>query len=178
MRSLFFNTTVIENNDIVSNDIAIQLNSSCEDNYIISNNYVDNLTDAMIMNIHYVNHYSENGRGNFWSRYDGYDLNFDNIGDIAHKPQDTFGYLESKYPSIRFYMYSPAAHLLDFAEKQFPIIKVESIEDAYPIYKRTENDAVPWERAISSEPKLAYTSALFWLLAIILPGLFGWRMKR
>ena len=60
------------------------------------------------------------GRGNFWSDYDGYDLNEDGRGDVPVKIQNVFEYLEGNHPRLRLFLDSPAARAMAVAEKTFP----------------------------------------------------------
>jgi nitrous oxidase accessory protein len=60
---------------------------------------------------------------NYWSEYAGYDLDANGTGDVAHKIQNVFEYLEGNYPRLRLYFNSPAAQALATAERTFPIIK-------------------------------------------------------
>jgi hypothetical protein len=79
--------------------------------------------------------WSENGRGNYWSEYDGYDLNEDGRGDVPLKIQNVFQYMEGNHPRLRLYLESPAARALAMAEKTFPIFRGSSEVDNAPLMK-------------------------------------------
>jgi nitrous oxidase accessory protein len=75
------------------------------------------------------------GRGNYWSDYDGYDLNEDGVGDIQHKVQNIFEYMEGNFPRLRLYLSSPAANAFAVAERTFPVVKGSEEIDHFPLMK-------------------------------------------
>ncbi len=172
-RGIFFddaNNCRFESNDIVQNDLALQINASCESNTLVNNHFISNLAevslDASILKSTY---WSENQRGNFWSGYDGYDLNNDDVGDIPHKMQSVFEYMEQDNPAIRFYLYSPAALLLAAAEKRLPILRKSIVEDPHPIFRLEKNNNVPWAKLDDYKFDLSLWHIMIWLAFLILP---------
>ncbi len=133
------------NNDIVGNDIAVHINASCEENKLFSNNFLENLSGLVVDAKGYPNYWSDEGRGNYWTDYHGYDLDGNQIGDYAHKLQSVFEFLEVDYPEVRLYLFSPAAQALEMAERTFPIMLVTDKEDPFPLMWSMENTNVPWE---------------------------------
>jgi nitrous oxidase accessory protein len=85
------------------------------------------------------------GRGNFWSDYEGYDLDGNGLGDIAHRIQNVFEYMEGNHPRLRLYLYSPAAQALAAAEKAFPIVRASSESDPAPLMRAVSMEAPPQE---------------------------------
>ncbi|MBT5425863.1 MAG: nitrous oxide reductase family maturation protein NosD, partial [Bacteroidetes bacterium] len=96
----FFNSdrNVFFGNDIVDNDLAIQINGSCEENRIFQNNFMGNLSNVLVDNDRSKTEWTNEGQGNYWSDYEGYDLDGDGIGDIPHKVQNVFQVIETKIP--------------------------------------------------------------------------------
>lgn len=127
--------TTFRHNVIANNDIAMLMFSSSEHNVFTENNFVDNLSPMQLIGKNTTTQWSSNGVGNFWSDYDGYDLNEDGIGDKPHKVQNVFEYMEGNYPRLRLYLNSPAAQALAAAEKTFPIFKGSSEADTAPRMK-------------------------------------------
>jgi nitrous oxidase accessory protein len=72
-------------------------------------------------------------RGNYWSSYDGYDLDNDGVGDVPMKIQNVFNFLEGRQPNLRLYLYSPASQALASATTAFPIMDINHEIDAYPL---------------------------------------------
>ncbi|HJZ11225.1 MAG TPA: nitrous oxide reductase family maturation protein NosD, partial [Acidobacteriota bacterium] len=120
--------STIRANVIAQNDIAIEMFGSVDGNRIEDNNFVDNLSPLQLIGRSTNTRWSNN----FWSDYDGYDLDGDGKGDIPHKIQNVFEYLEGNYPRLRIYLYSAAAHALASAEKAFPVLQFSSEIDPNP----------------------------------------------
>jgi nitrous oxidase accessory protein len=127
--------TVFRHNTIANNDVAVQMFSSSDANVFTENNFVNNLSPLQLIGRSTTTAWSENGRGNFWNDYDGYDLNEDGRGDVPLKIQNVFEYMEGNHPRLRLYLDSPAARALAVAEKTFPILRGSSEIDRAPLMK-------------------------------------------
>ncbi|HWQ33335.1 MAG TPA: nitrous oxide reductase family maturation protein NosD [Blastocatellia bacterium] len=130
-------------NVIAENDVALQIFSSADQNVFAENSFIENLSPLSLVGKGSATRWQENGRGNYWSDYDGYDLDGDGVGDVAHRVQNVFEYLEGNFPRLRLYLTSAAAQSLATAERTFPIIKGS-----------TETDTAPLIRAVALEVKL------------------------
>jgi nitrous oxidase accessory protein len=172
-KGIFFddaNYCEFNNNDIVQNDLALQINASCEENSFIANNFISNLAHCMMdASIVEGTSWAEDGRGNYWSDYAGYDLDNDGVGDVPHDLQDIFQYIESDNPAIRFYLYSPASRLLAAAEKRLPILRQTAATDPYPLFEIKSDNEVPWENLPSDYEGASIPHAALWLAFAILP---------
>lgn len=122
-------------NVIAENDLALHIFSSSDRNLFTQNNFIENLSPLHLIGRQSTTRWQENGQGNFWSDYDGYDLNEDGIGDVPHKVQNVFEYLEGNFPRLRLFLSSAAAQSLATAEKTFPVIKGSEETDAAPLMK-------------------------------------------
>lgn len=127
--------TTFRHNTIANNDVAMQMFSSSDENIFTENNFVNNLSPLQLIGRSTTTKWSENGRGNFWSDYDGYDLNEDGRGDVSVKIQNVFEYLEGNHPRLRLFLESPAAKAMSVAEKTFPILRLSSEIDEAPLMK-------------------------------------------
>lgn len=127
--------TTFRRNTIANNDVAMQMFSSSDANVFTENNFIGNLSPLQLIGRSTTTHWSQNGRGNFWSDYDGYDLNEDGRGDVPLKIQNVFEYMEGNHPRLRLYLDSPAARALAVAEKTFPILRGSSEIDEAPLMK-------------------------------------------
>ena len=125
--------SVFRRNVIAGNDVALQIFSSAEGNLLVENIFVENLSPLRLVGRRTTTRWSSDGRGNFWSDYEGYDLDGNGIGDVPHKIQNVFEYLEGNYPRLRLYLFSPAAQALALAEKLFPILPGSGERDPAPL---------------------------------------------
>jgi nitrous oxidase accessory protein len=148
-RGVFMNNTdssVIEHNDVVSNDLAVQLNGGCDGNRFSGNNFLNNLSELLQDVSDRDTAWTDGAAGNYWSGYSGYDLDRDGIGDVPFPIQNVFQVMESRVPEVRFYLLSPAAELLGLAERTLPILRLGDAEDSLPRMRAADNAGVPWSR--------------------------------
>jgi len=160
---------LFQENDVVDNDLAIQLNGGSDFNEFLGNNFINNLSDLLQdvgdMEISWAD---ETG-GNYWSDHGGYDLNSDGRGDQPFRIQNVFQVMESLTPEVRFYLLSPAARILELAETTLPILDLGEAQDPSPLMKPSENSAVPWEMLASRKTDPALAWAGFYLLLTMAP---------
>jgi nitrous oxidase accessory protein len=130
--------TRFQRNVIAQNDVAMQIFSNSDENVFTENNFVDNLTTLQLVGKRTTTKWSENGRGNFWSGYDGYDMDEDGSGDVPHQVQDVFEYIEGNYPRLQIYLNSPAARALAVAERTFPVLRGSPELDNAPLMQAVE----------------------------------------
>ena len=126
-RGVFFdnsNFNRFESNDVVDNDLALHLMGNGEENIIINNNFINNHSSLVVNNKNTKTQWNNEKQGNYWSGYQGYDLDGDGIGDVSHKLQNVFQILETDIPEIRLYLHSPAANILEMAELSLPILSL------------------------------------------------------
>jgi nitrous oxidase accessory protein len=124
-----------ERNLIASNDTAIEVFSSAERNDFTGNNFVANLSPIRIIGKTSNIRWDRSGAGNYWSDYNGYDLDGNGRGDIPFRIQNLFEHLEGNRPRLRVYLFSPASQALAAAEQSFPVIQGSREFDRYPLMK-------------------------------------------
>ena len=122
-------------NLISSNDVALQMFSSAAGNVFESNNFIDNLSPLQVVGRDTATQWNGPQTGNYWSDYDGYDLDADGIGDVPFKIQNVFERLEGNYPRLRIYLLSPASQAMALAEKGFPVIPGSREFDNRPLVR-------------------------------------------
>jgi nitrous oxidase accessory protein len=122
-------------NTVAGNDIAVQAFSSAERDTFTENNFIANLSPFQLIGRGTDIQWSESGRGNYWSAYDGYDLNGDGIGDVPFKIQNLFERLEANHPRLRLYLLSPASLALAAAERSFPVLEGPRTSDPAPLMR-------------------------------------------
>lgn len=123
--------THFEGNTFHTNGWAIQLQASCDANEFTRNNFIANTFD-MATNGHLVLNKID---GNYWDKYQGYDLNRDGLGDVPHYPVSLFATLSERVPAAMLLWRSFLVFLMDKAEKVMPAIIPVDLRDQLPTMK-------------------------------------------
>lgn len=129
------NRIKIENNDFFENGWAVRLMANSMDNKFNRNNFIGNSFDVTTNNIKNYNEFESN----YWSEYDGYDLNKDNVGDVPHRPVRSFSLIVEQNRPTLILMRSLFVELIDFAEKVFPVLTPETLADNKPSMKKIKH---------------------------------------
>lgn len=120
-----------EKNVFKSNGWGMKIQASCMDNIINNNNFVKNTFDISTNGTLVLNTFNEN----YWDKYEGYDLNKDNIGDIPYHPLSLFSVIvENNEPAMLLYR-SFMVSLLDKSEKMLPSLTPENFIDNKPLMR-------------------------------------------
>jgi nitrous oxidase accessory protein len=125
--------SVFTGNTISENDVAAQVFGSSENNVFARNNFVDNISPLLMIGRSRTTAWSSAEGGNYWSDYAGYDTDGDGVGDVPHRIQNVFEYLESSFPRLRLYLNSPSAQSMVAAERSLPIIQGSGQFDPRPL---------------------------------------------
>jgi nitrous oxidase accessory protein len=126
--------TQFEGNLFQSNGWAIQLQASCDDNHFSGNNFIANTFD-MATNGHVVLNKID---GNYWDKYQGYDLDRDGRGDVPHYPVSLFASLSERVPAAMLLWRSFLVYLMEKAEKVMPAIIPIDLRDNQPQMKAND----------------------------------------
>lgn len=121
----------IQDNDFVRNGYAIKLQASCDDNVFERNNFRQNTFDITTNGTLVLNKI----QSNYWDRYEGYDLNKDEIGDVPYRPVSMYGMIVEQMPTAVLLWRSFLVFLLDRAEKAIPVLTPENLMDSVPVMK-------------------------------------------
>ena len=117
-----------KNNLFANNGYAIKLQASCDDNDFEKNNFSSNTFDVATNGSLVLN----TMHGNYWDRYEGYDLNKDNTGDIPHRPVSMYSMIVERMPTAVLLWRSFLVLLIDKAERAIPAITPENLKDDSP----------------------------------------------
>jgi len=134
--------SVFRRNTVAENDVAMEIFASSENNLFEQNNFINNMSPLTMIGKSSSTKWASDAGGNYWDDYDGYDLDTDGIGDVAHPIHNIFEYLEGNFPRMRIYLNSPAAQSLVAAEKAFPILKGSNEFDRHPLMRPVKIDTV------------------------------------
>ncbi|MDH7603424.1 MAG: nitrous oxide reductase family maturation protein NosD [Melioribacter sp.] len=126
------NRIAVQKNNFIENGWAIKLMANSMDNIFKNNNFIENTFDISTNSTHNYNSF----KNNFWSKYDGYDLNKDNIGDVPYRPVKLFSFIVVSNPPALILLRSFFIDILDFAEKIIPTITPSDLIDSEPLMKK------------------------------------------
>jgi nitrous oxidase accessory protein len=115
-------------NAFTANDTAVTLFASAERNRFGGNQFVDNWSDVVVSGRDSGTEWSIDGRGNYWSRYRGFDFDGDGIGDAPHPVVGAFERIEAVNPAARLFLQSPAAAGLELAARMSARVAPDAVD--------------------------------------------------
>lgn len=118
----------IRHNTFRQNGWAIKLMANSTDNVFTKNNFIANSFEVATNSRKNYNEFNNN----YWSRYEGYDLDRDGIGDVPHHPVRLFSILVEKQPQSLLLLRSLLIDILDAAERIMPVLTPETLIDSQP----------------------------------------------
>lgn len=125
---------LINHNEFSKNGWAIRILGSSVDDTIVENNFLSNSFDISTNSLYNKNYYSKN----YWSKYTGYDLNKDGLGDVPYRPVKLFSYITANSKESIILLRSFFVTLIEFAESISPIFTPQNLIDSYPLMKPVE----------------------------------------
>ena len=116
------------------NGWAMRIQASSSNGSFTQNNFISNSFDVatngtMVMNVF---------KNNYWDKYDGYDLDRDNVGDIPYYPVSLYAVVTEKVPTAMILYRSFLTDILDKVEKVMPSIIPDQLKDDNPVMKKWE----------------------------------------
>ena len=114
-----------------SNGWGLKIQASCMDITVTANNFIGNTFDVGTNGSLVLNTFN----GNYWDKYDGYDINKDRKGDIPYRPVSMYSVIIEKNPPAMMLFRSFITTLLDKTEKVLPSLTPENFKDAFPLMK-------------------------------------------
>jgi nitrous oxidase accessory protein len=121
----------IRGNRFVRNGWAARVLASSQENVFTGNSFIENSFDVTTNSRHNYNLFD----GNYWSRYTGYDLTGDGIGDVPHRPVRLFALLVQRSPAALVLLRSAFLDVLEVAERVAPVLTPETLVDERPLMK-------------------------------------------
>lgn len=125
------NRMQLKNNLFQENGWAMKIQASCDDNNIVSNNFIGNTFDMGTNGSLVLNNFDSN----YWDKYEGYDLDKNGLGDVPYHPLSLFAVLSENNPSTMLLYRSFMITLLDKSEKILPTITPDNFIDNKPLMK-------------------------------------------
>lgn len=115
-----------------NNGWGLKIQASCMDIEVARNNFIGNTFDVGTNGSLVLNTFN----GNYWDKYDGYDLNKDQVGDVPYRPVSMYSMIVEKNPPAMLLFRSFITSLLDKTEKVFPSLTPEGLKDNRPMMKK------------------------------------------
>ena len=125
------NRVMYEKNNFINNGWAIRFLGACYGNKLHRNNFMNNAFDISYNGSINGNLFDKN----YWSEYNGYDLNKDNIGDIPYRPIKLFSYVVNRTPETIILLRSLFVDIINFSEKVSPVFTPDNLKDFHPLMK-------------------------------------------
>lgn len=125
------NRIIVEKNKIQSNGWGMKIQASCMDNEIKTNNFIGNTFDISTNGSLVLNTFN----GNYWDKYEGYDLDKNNIGDVPYRPLSLFSVIVENNPPAMLLFRSFMVSLLDRTEKMIPSLTPDNFIDNTPLMR-------------------------------------------
>lgn len=123
------NRMLVEKNKFESNGWGLKIQANCMDNIVERNNFLGNTFDVSTNGSLTLNTFNEN----YWDKYEGYDLNKDNVGDVPYHPLSLFSVIVEENPPAMLLYRSFMVTLLDKSEKVLPSLTPENFVDNKPL---------------------------------------------
>ena len=118
----------IEENEFIENGWATKILGNCINNKFTKNNFIDNTFDVSSNSRRNENLYS----GNYWDKYNGYDIDKDKTGDVPYRPVSLYSMIVEKIPESIIMLRSFLVDLIDITEKAIPVLIPETLIDDFP----------------------------------------------
>jgi len=122
---------LLENSVFVRNGYGLRVLGACEDITVTRNMFDGNTFDVTTNTRESYNTFV----GNYWSSYEGYDLNHDGIGDVPFHPVRLYSLLVEQIPSSVILMHTAFITILDLTERIVPTMTPETLVDMKPLMK-------------------------------------------
>ena len=113
------------------NGWAFRMQASCMDITLSENNFLGNTFDIATNGSLVLNNFNSN----YWDKYEGYDLNHDQVGDIPFRPVSMYSMIIERNPPAMILFHSFITALLDKTEKILPSLTPETLLDQSPLMK-------------------------------------------
>ncbi|MFZ5827494.1 MAG: nitrous oxide reductase family maturation protein NosD [Bacillota bacterium] len=117
-------SNLFRRNLFARNDRALLFQPSVVNNIFTENSFVDNVQQLKVLGGGEPdgNHWSQAGRGNYWSDYAGYDETGDGVGDLPYQPRSLYESLADRHPVLNWFVASPAVSAVEMAARVFPTL--------------------------------------------------------
>jgi nitrous oxidase accessory protein len=122
----------VKHNLFQDNGWAARVEASCSGSNFIGNNFIGNSFDIATNGTMMLNNFNNN----YWDKYDGYDLDKNNIGDVPYYPVSVYSVVTEQIPVAMILYHSLLTDIMDQVEKVMPTIIPDKLKDDHPMMKK------------------------------------------
>ncbi len=137
----------VSGNLLARNHLGLHYWGGSEENKIAENAFIENQ-----IQVEFVAARDQDWTGNYWSDYDGWDVDADGVGEVPYRSNTLVDALLFKYPAAKLLLTSPAFQVLALAERELPVIQVPKAVDARPLMQPSMTDWKETLIALPAEP--------------------------
>lgn len=123
------NRSQFQKNQFEANGYGLRIMGNCENNKFTENNFITNSFDVTTNSSMSWNEFI----GNYWSKYTGYDLDHDQVGDVPFRPVSLSSVVIESIDSSFYLIGSFLFDLLNFVERALPELTPETLKDEMPL---------------------------------------------
>lgn len=130
----FFSSTEnsIRRNRIAHNDIGLKIWAGTRRNGVEENELLGNRQQVFYVGAEDQT-WGEQGRGNQWGDYVGWDQDGDGVGDRPHRVDSFHARLSYQYPATVLLLHSPALEMLSHLSDSLPLLQTPTVVDRSPL---------------------------------------------
>ena len=165
-------------NMIAFNDIGVGAMPSARSNVYYENSFVENLEQVTVLGggeLSDLNVWNQDGIGNYWSDYTGYDSDGDGIGDMAYRNENFSEQLRQSHPELQLFRFSLAETAVDFAAEAMPLFEAKSVlEDQFPLVHPVSPENAP---SVHQQDSTARIASFSFALLIGVAGSIWWATR-
>lgn len=118
-----------QQNTFSNNGMALEITGGCLSSEFCGNNFMTNTLDMTLKGNINDNSFD----GNYWSSYNGYDIDKDGFGDVPFRPVKLFSHVLNQIPESIILLRSLFIDIVDFAEKINPALTPVALMDQSPL---------------------------------------------
>ena len=127
------NRMEVSGNRFARNGWALKLMANSIENVFSGNQFESNTFDVATNSRQTYSRFD----GNYWDKYQGYDLDHDGVGDVPFRPVRLFSLLTEQNEPAIILLNSFFVDLLDAAERILPALTPDTLIDEHPAMEKT-----------------------------------------
>ncbi len=127
---------VVLGNHVAWCDISLSFMPSTHDVTFAKNAFVENGVQVEIRGGGKLrgNSFERDGRGNYWSDYDGFDADGDGVGETPYRSMNLYEALVDAHPDLKIFEGGMSARAIDWGARVVPLVAPDpKVEDEHPL---------------------------------------------